>query len=45
VTDTQGHSVTLAVQDPKRLETLKVGDTVDVTYYESLMVSVSRPPK
>ena len=45
VSDTQGHSVTLAVEDPKRLETLKVGDTVDVTYYESLMVSVSRPPK
>lgn len=45
VADTQGHTVTVAVQDPKRLETLKVGDTVDVTYYESLMVSVSRPPK
>ena len=37
--------VTLAVQDPKRLEALKVGDTVDVTYFESLMISVSRPPK
>ena len=45
VADTQGHTVTLAVQDTKRLETLKVGDTVDVTYYESLLISVARPPK
>ena len=45
VADAQNHSVTLTVQDPTRLETLKVGDTVDVTYFESLMVSVSRPPK
>ena len=45
VTEPQGHIVTLSVEDPKRLETLKVGDTVDVTYYESLMISVSRPPK
>jgi len=45
VSEPQGHAVTLAVQDAKRLETLKVGDTVDVTYYESLMISVSRPPK
>ena len=45
VSDPQGHVVTLAVENPKRLETLKVGDTVAVTYYESLLVSVSRPPK
>jgi hypothetical protein len=45
VADAQNHTVTLAVQDPKRLEALKVGDTVDVTYFESLMISVSRPPK
>lgn len=45
VSDPQGHIVTLAVENPQRLETLKVGDTVDVTYYESLLVSVSRPPK
>jgi len=45
VVDAQNHTVTLAVQDPKGLETLKVGDTVDVTYFESLMISVSRPPK
>jgi hypothetical protein len=45
VADAQGHVVTLATQDSKRLETLKVGDTVDVTYFESLMISVSRPPK
>lgn len=45
VMDPQGHALTLAVEDPKRLETLKVGDTVDVTYYESLLISVARPPK
>jgi hypothetical protein len=45
VAKADGHVVTLAVQDPKRLETLKVGDTVDVTYFESLMISVARPPK
>jgi hypothetical protein len=45
VADAQGHVVTLAVQEPKRLEALKVGDTVDVTYFESLMISVSRPAK
>lgn len=45
VADAQGHVVTLAVQEPKRLEALKVGDTVDVTYFESLMISVSPPAK
>jgi hypothetical protein len=43
VVDSQAHVVTLAVEDPKRLETLKVGDTVDVTYFESLLISVARP--
>ena len=45
VSDPQGHIVTLAVENPQRLDTLRVGDTVDVTYYESLLVSLSRPPK
>ena len=41
----QGRSVELKVSDAKRLENVKVGDTVDVTYFESLMVKVSRAPK
>jgi hypothetical protein len=44
VKDAQGQKV-LALQDGKALQALKVGDTVDVTYYESLLINVSRPPK
>jgi hypothetical protein len=40
-----GAVVTLAVRDPKQLQNIKVGDTVDVTYYESLLLKVTRPPK
>lgn len=43
VKDPQGRMVTLALQDSKALQSLKVGDTVDVTYYESLLINVSRP--
>jgi hypothetical protein len=32
-------------RDPKQLENVKAGDMLDVTYYESLLVKVSRPPK
>jgi hypothetical protein len=45
VKDAQGRVVTLALQDGKAAQALKVGDTVDVTYYESLLINVSRPPK
>ena len=45
VMEPQGRIVTLNVDDPKPLQNFKVGDTVDVTYYESLLVKVSRPPK
>ena len=41
----QGRVVTMAVADPKQLQNLKVGDTVDLTYYESLLVKVGRPAK
>jgi hypothetical protein len=40
----QGRRV-LALQNGKTLQALKVGDMVDVTYYESLLINVSRPPK
>jgi hypothetical protein len=41
----QGRVAALKVQDAKQLQNLKAGDTVDVTYYESLMIKVARPPK
>ena len=41
----QGRVVTLALQDGKALQSLRVGDTLDVTYYESLLIDVSRPKK
>jgi hypothetical protein len=41
----QGRVVNLAVKDRKQLESLKVGDMVDITYFESLLVSVARPPR
>ena len=41
----QGRVVTLAVRDPKQLQSVKVGDTVDVTYYESLLIKTARPAK
>ena len=41
----QEPAMTLAVREPKNLQGLKAGDTVDVTFYESLLVKVARPPK
>jgi hypothetical protein len=41
----QGRTVTMKVRDPNQLQNVKAGDTLDVTYYESLLVKVSRPPK
>lgn len=41
----KGRVVTFAVQDPKNLENVKAGDTVDVTYYESLLIKTARPKK
>jgi hypothetical protein len=39
----KGEVRTIAVRDPKQLQGVKVGDTVDVTYYESLLIKVGRP--
>ena len=41
----KGRVVTFAVSDPKNLENVKAGDTVDVTYYESLLIKTTRPKK
>lgn len=38
----QGRVVTMAVRDAAQLQKVKVGDTVDVTYFESLLIKVSR---
>jgi Cu/Ag efflux protein CusF len=36
----KGNVMSMRVSDPKRLEGIKVGDTVDVTYTRALMISV-----
>ena len=40
----QGRVVRLPVRDATQLQNVKVGDTVDVTYYESLLIKVAHPP-
>jgi hypothetical protein len=39
----RGRSLTLDVQDPAKLDALKVGDPVVGTYYEALLVEVKKP--
>ena len=34
-----------SAKNSKALQALKVGDTVDVTYFESLLINVARPKK
>ena len=41
----EGRVVALALKDPVQLKGVNVGDTVDVTYYESLLIKVDRPKK
>ena len=36
----KGNVFSMRVQDPKRLEGVKVGDTIDVTYTQALLVAV-----
>jgi hypothetical protein len=36
----KGNVVSMRVQDPKRLAAVKVGDTVDVTYTQALLLSI-----
>jgi Cu/Ag efflux protein CusF len=40
-----GRVLSFRVQDPKNLATVKVGDKVDVTYTEALLVKVDPPAK
>ena len=39
----QGNSRTVMVQDPEKLEGVKVGDSVDITYTEALSLKVHAP--
>jgi hypothetical protein len=41
----KGRVMTMAVRDPTQLQGVKVGDTIDVTYYESFLVKIGRPEK
>jgi Cu/Ag efflux protein CusF len=41
----QGRVVTLPVRDATQLQKVRIGDTVDVTYFESLLIRVTRPSK
>jgi hypothetical protein len=41
----QGRTRTFMLSDPKQFQNLKAGETVELTYYESLLVEVTRPPK
>ena len=40
-----GHTMTAQVEDKKNLEGLKVGDRVDVTFTEAVMVTVNEPKR
>jgi hypothetical protein len=41
----QGRTRTFVLTDPKQFQNLKAGDSVVLTYYESLLVKATRPPK
>jgi hypothetical protein len=40
-----GRSETIPVKDPKNLDGVKVGDLVDITYTQALVVSLDKPAK
>jgi hypothetical protein len=40
-----GHQMTALIEDKRNLEGLKVGDTVDITFTEALMVTVDSAQK
>jgi len=41
----EGRSVTVKVRDPKKLESVKVGDLVEIRYREAFAISVEKAPK
>jgi Cu/Ag efflux protein CusF len=44
LTGPEGNAVTIKVKDPKKLDGVKVGDDVDVTYTQALAISVEKAP-
>jgi Cu/Ag efflux protein CusF len=45
VKTTDGRVLSFRIQDPKNLEGIKVGDTVDVTYTQALLLKADAPKK
>ena len=41
----EGDSVTVKARDPKNLDKVKVGDKVEITYTEALVISLDKPAK
>jgi hypothetical protein len=41
----KGELMTVTISDPRQLQNLKVGDTIDLTYFESVTVTIGRPAK
>ena len=41
----QGNTKTIKVKDPKKLNSVKVGDMVDITYTQALAVTVDKAPQ
>lgn len=41
----EGNTVNVKVKDPSRLEGVKVGDLVEITYTEAVAISVDKAPK
>lgn len=39
----EGHAETIKVKNPKNLESVKVGDLVDITYTQALAVALDKP--
>ena len=43
LTGAKGHRVAIGVEDPTVLDRVKVGDIVDITYTEAVLISVDKP--
>jgi hypothetical protein len=43
--DPNGKSTVVKVRDPSKLDLVKVGDLVDITYTEALAIAVEKPKK
>jgi Cu/Ag efflux protein CusF len=41
----EGHTVTVKARDPKNLDKVKAGDTVEITYTEALAISLDKTAK